>query len=274
MNSFRNLSGDLLASSANSYHQQVFVCGNYTGHYTGISVKNNSIKYNIAPSIGSTPFFTGYYADEQKTYVAQYNEIVRGYNHAGNLMYSANANPGYYIRKMIMNNKCLVAEEKAKTPVGNILVSFYETGSADRQVALAQDVVSFCEKDENNVFVFGNIGSQGVIQLFDRLNNNLWNPYPYALAPGTILCAIRIDFDTYLIAHSNGTIYKYQYTTGSLTTYLTGFTAKQLLFDSLNNDIYIVEPFLITVVDYSSKVTVHAVPSAESILDISLLYNR
>ena len=47
-------------------------------------------------------------------------------------------------------------------------------------------------------------------QLFDRENNYLWSPYPSPLATGTILSVAQISPTVYLIAHSNGTIYKYQ----------------------------------------------------------------
>jgi hypothetical protein len=94
------------------------------------------------------------------------------------------------------------------------------------------------------------------------------------LPPGSILSAVRIDPDTYLIGLSNGLIYKYQYLSSSLTTYLSGYTAKELKYDALNNNVYIVENNLMTAVDYISKSVVHSLSSAENILGISFLYNR
>jgi hypothetical protein len=274
MNFNNTFSGDYLAVSSSSYDQQVFMCGNYTGAFTSLTVPDNTLKFTISPAVSASPYFTGFYAEDRKIFVGRYDETIKGYSTAGNIIYSGTANPGYYVRRMIMNNGYMVAEEKHKTSSGKVLVSFYSTGTPEQQVAINQDVVAFCEKDDHKVFVFGNNAGQGVIQLYDRLNNNLWDPYPYSLAAGSILSAVKIDLDTYLIGHSNGTIYKYQYTSGSMTTYLNGYAANQLKYDALNNNVYIVEANLITAVDYPSKVIMHSVSSAESILGISFLYNR
>lgn len=274
MNSYNTFSGDFLGISASSYYQQVFKCGNYNGNFTSLALPDNTVKFTVSPQISSSPYFTAYYSEDKKVYVGRYDETVKGYNNAGNIIYNGTANSGYYIRNMIMNNGYLVAEEKNKTSAGKVLVSFYTTGTPKEQVAISQDVVAFCEKDDHNVFVFGNDAGQAAIQLYDRMNNSLWNPYPYALATGSILSAVKIDQDTYLLGHSNGTIYKYQYLSGSITTYLTGYTANQLKYDELNHDVYIAEANLLTAVDYASKTVVHSVSSPETILDFSFLYNR
>jgi hypothetical protein len=270
---FKNFSGDFTGTSASSYDQRVFLCGNYNGAFSGINI-DGSVKFSLSAITSSAPYFTGFYGEDKKNFVARHDdETVKGYDNSGQVIYTAHANPGYYVRKLIMNNGFLVAEEKSKTSSSRILVSFYSTGTAEQQVALNQDVVDLCEKDDHNVFVFGNNSGQGVIQLYDRLNNNLWEPYPYPLATGAILSAVKINETTYLIGHSNGTIYKYQYS-GGVTTYLTGFTAKRLRYDELNDQVYIVESNLITAVDFVSKIPVHVISSGENVLDISFLYNR
>ncbi|HEX8517091.1 MAG TPA: hypothetical protein VF868_12915 [Bacteroidia bacterium] len=274
LNLFRSFGGDFLGTSSSSYDQRVFMCGSYTGAFTGIKLENNSVILNIPPQVSSVPYFTGYMADDKKLYVARYDEQLFGYNNSGMNIYSARANNGYYIRKMIMNNGYLLAEEKNKFFPGDILVSFYTTGTYKQQVALSQEVAAFCEKDEHRVFVFGNSSGQGVIQLYDRVYNTISNPYNYSLAPGLITCAVKIDHDTYLVGHSNGTVYKYQYQNSSVTTFASGYSSKELKYDQLNNDIYVVESNRITVIDYNSGSVINSVSSAENILGISLLYNR
>jgi hypothetical protein len=275
MDLYQTFSGDCLSISTSSYFQEAFVCGYYSGGYSGFNLTDQSIKFNI-PSSGNigAPYFTAYYSEDKKNYVARYDEPIKGYDYSGNIIYNATANPGYYARKLYMNGVNLIAEEKQKTSSGKILVSFYSTGIAEQQTAISQDVLTFCEKDDHSVFVFGNLSGQGVIQLYDRLDNNLWNPYPYSLASGSILSAVKIDMDTYLIGHSNGTIYKYQYQNSSVTPYLTGYTAIQLKYDEFNNDVYIAEVNQVTRIDYPSKTIVNSITSTENITDISLLYNR
>jgi hypothetical protein len=271
---YSSFSGDYLGTSSSSYYQQVFLCGNYTGSFTSKLVADKSTVFNVSPLISSAPYFTAYYSEDKKVYLARFDEVIKGYNNSGNIIFNGTANPGYYVSKLGINNGFVIAAEKSKTSSSRLIVSFYSTGTPEQQVAINQDVVSFLEKDDHNVFVFGNDAGQGKIQLYDRLANSVWDPYPYALAPGTILSAVKIDEDTYLFGHSNGTIYKYQYTSSSLTTYLSGYTAIQLAYDELNNDVYIGEQNVLTAVDYPSKSVQHVISCPEPLLGFSLLYNK
>lgn len=274
LNFYHNFPGDCTGISSSSHFQEVFMCGYYNGSYSAISVADHSVKFNVASS-GTTgsPYFTAFYSEEKTNYVAKYDETIKGYDYAGNITYNALANSGYYARKLIMNGSYLIAEEKHKTSSGKILVSFFSTGTAEQQKAISQDVVTFFEKDESNVFVFGNEAGQGVIQIYDRLNNNLWSPY--GLMPsGSLLSAAKIDSNTFLIGLSNGIIYKYQYQNSNLIPYLNGYTAVKIKFDDVNKRIYIAESNRVVSVDYSSKTILNTINSSENILDISMLFNK
>ncbi len=267
-------SGDYLASSASSYYQQAYVCGYYTGYFSAYNVIDNSIRFTVPPYLSSSPFFTGYCATERNTYFARYDGFIRGYDYTGNVIYNANAQPGFYAQHLCFNSGHLLAEEKDKTSSVKKLITFYPTGVAQQETLITLDVVDFCEKDAVNVFMFGNSNGQGVIQLFDRINNNVWNPYNYSLPPGTISSVAQIDNNTYLIAHSNGTIYKYEYQNSSMTTYLTGYVANKIKYDIVNNELYVVASNTISTFDYATKTFHHSVNSGETIADIQFLYNR
>lgn len=271
---YHTFSGDYLASSVSSYDQQAYVCGNFTGNFTGHVLAFNSPKFIIAPITSSNPYFTGYYSDVRDVYVARYDGNIKGYNYAGGLIYNATALSGYYAQHMCFNNGQLIAEEKEIFTSIKKLVTYYATGSVEKNCALTQDVVAFCEMNSTNVFVFGNIAGQATIELFDRINNNLWSPYPFSLASGSLLSALKLDSDTYLLGHSNGTIYKYQYSLNSVTTYLTGYTAVKLKYDELNDKLYVVEANKVTTFDLATLSQVNTINSTETILDLHLLYNR
>jgi hypothetical protein len=274
LNLYHSFSSDFLGMSVSSYYQQAFLCGNYTGDFTGLSVKDNSIKFSVPAFISSAPSFTAYYSEDKFNYVANFDGSVRGYDSSGLVFYNASANSGYYVTKLIRNDGFLVAEEVSKTGGARILVSFYSTGTPEQQIVINQTVVQLCEKDDHSVFLFGNNAGQGVIQLYDRLDNSIWNPYPSSLPAGTILSALKIDDDTYLIGHSNGTIYKYQYQNSSLTPYLPGYTALKMKKDISGNMIYIAEQNKVTCINLFGASVINSIPSAQDIVDIDLLYNR
>jgi len=271
---YQNSNGDFLDFSANSYHQQVYVCGNHTGAFSSTELETNTLKFSYAASPSPNPFFTGYLASQKNSYVAFYDGYLRGYNNGGNIIYNANANPGYYIQKFAFTNGQLLAEQKEKQTGLKILTSYKTTGIGYQQTNLNQDIIAFCERDAETIFIFGNSSNQGVIQLFDRTNNNIWNPYPFSLATGPILSAIKINLNTYLIGHSNGTIYKYQYNITSVTPYIAGYIAKQLFYDEINNDLYVIEENKVNVFNYSNAGLKNSITSAEPIIDFELLYNR
>jgi hypothetical protein len=274
LNPVHSFSGDYIGASASSYFQQFTNCGNYSGAFSSIDLTTNVVKYTVPCVISASPYFTGYYATEKFSYVSYYNGFVKGYDHNGNVMYNANANPNHYIENFGFNGGYLLAEQVDKQTSARVLTSHQTTGVGYQQTGITQDVIAFCEKDNSNVFVFGNVAGQGVIQLFDRNNNNLWNPYPFPLATGALLSAVKIDSNTFLLGHSNGTIYKYQYQTSSVTTYLAGYIAKQLIFDDLNNEIYVVENNSISRFNYATAAVQNSIASPETILGLHLLYNR
>lgn len=267
-------SGDYLASSVSSYYQQAYRCGNYTGSFTGHVLEFNSPKFTVAPVTSSNPYFTGYCNDDLNTYVGRYDGNIKGYNYAGGIFYSAVALSGYYSQHMCFNDGYLIAEEKEIFTSTKKLVTYFPTGSVEKNCALTQDVVAFCEMDAANVFVLGNVGGQATLQLFDRTNNNIWNPYPFSLASGSLLSALKLDADTYLLGHSNGTIYKYQYSVNGITTFLPGYTAVKLKYDDVQNKLYVVEENRVTTFNMATMALVHTINSPETILDLHLLYNR
>lgn len=273
---YQGFSGDHLASVTNSYSQKFFHCGERTGHFTGVDLSNNSVFFDV-PIVSNppAPYFTGLCYANNNCYVGFYNEQIKGYDHTGAIVYNAKLQKGYFPLHISMdNNGQLVTEEQHKITGDKKLVCYYATGAAKQSVSLTQDIVTFCEMDNTRTVLFGNKAGQGSIQLYDRTTNNLQDPYPYTLAAGPILCALKLDADTYLIAHSNGIIYKYVYSSSSVTPYLTGYIALQLAKDDIANVLYVVEKNNINRFEYTGLKSLPIIHSAENIVDISFLYNR
>lgn len=271
---YHTFTGDYVGSGVTSYYQQGYNCGNYTGDFSARVLEFNTPKYSVSCISGFNPYFTGLLCDETYSYVAQYDGTIKGRGYTGNVVYNASALSGYYAKKMCFNSDQIVSEQIEKVGGAHKLVTYLPTGTSQMTTAISQDVVQFCEMDADNVFVFGNLAGQGTIQLYDRVNNNLWSPYPFTLAPGALLSAIKVDNDTYLLGHSNGTIYKYQFSISSVTSFLPGYTAVQLKYDDTHNELYVVEANKVTTINMGTTGVVHTINSSENILDLHLLYNR
>lgn len=272
---YQSFPGDHLASAVNSFSQKFFHCGERTGHFIGMDLENKSVFLDVpVASSPPAPYFTGFCFADNNCYVGFYNEQIKGYDQSGATVYNAKLPTGYYPIHLSMNNGQLISEEKHKITGDKKLVCYYTTGAARQSTALIQDVVAFCEKDATQVFLFGNKAGQGIIQLYDRVTNNLWDPYPYTLATGLVISALKLDADTYLIAHANGIIYKYNYSTSGVTPYLSGYTALQLLKDDHTNILYVIEKNAINGFELPGLKPLPVIHSSEPILDVGLLYNR
>lgn len=271
---YHTFSGDYLASAVSSFSQQVYRCGNYTGAFEAMDLEFNTTKFSVPAVASTSPYFTAFYSNETNCYVARYDGAILGYDNAGVVVYNSMCVPGYYVASMSYCGNQMVTVEKDKlTPITK-LITYYPTGVPEKECLINQDIVAFCEKDINNLFIFGNVNGQGVIQLFDKINNNLWNPYPYILPTGAISSVVKVDENTYLLSHANGTIYKYTYSTASVTAYLSGYAAVQLKFDALNNHLIVSEANMIHVFNYTTGSVVHSIPVSETVLGVELLYNR
>ena len=141
-----------------------------------------------------------------------------------------------------------------------------------QETNVAQDVIEFFSKDTDNFFVFGNSSGQGVIEIYQISSNGFWTPH--TLLPGTVLCAEQIDSDTYLIGHSNGNIYKYIYSTNSSTPFITGVLARNIKYDSVNQQVIVTEGNKIKQFDYTTASLINTIVHADSIFDIHVLYNH
>lgn len=270
--SYKSFSGDFMSMESNSYYQFIYKCGSNSGSFSGIDATYDIEDFSIAAN--SSNFFTSFYATEKTNYIGYFYGNIRGYNYRGNVVYGANTVSGYFPLRIINNANYIVSVQMEFVTGNKLLVTYYPNGNIQQQLPLTQDATALFEKDATNVFVFGNNSSgQGVIQLFDRLNNNLWNPYPFSLA-SSIQSVVQITPTVYLLALSNGTIYKYDYQISSVTAYASGYNPIQMRYDEVNNRLYIVEGSALKVLNYSSASLMNTYLLSDPLKAVCLLYNR
>ncbi|MBA3706623.1 MAG: hypothetical protein H0W84_12210, partial [Bacteroidetes bacterium] len=126
---YHNFASDYIGSSISSYYQQAYVCGNYTGSFTGIKLLDKSQKFTISPIVSSEPYFTGFYNDDRNNYVARYDGFMKGYDYMGNVIFVAEADIGFYPQHMFLNNNYFIAEQQNKTSGIKKLITYLYTGT-------------------------------------------------------------------------------------------------------------------------------------------------
>lgn len=268
------LQGDYSASAVNSYYQDLYVAGKHTGHATAVVLGPGSVKWAIPVIQGSAPYFTNVYNDGNYAYISYYDGNLRGYDHNGVLKYTATAAQNFYPVKSLHHEEYILTEQRDMTsPVRKLVVYYAANGTGKQETSLLnQDVTAFYSKDADNVFVFGNNGSQGVIEVYSMSGNGFWAPH--TLPAGRLLSVAQVDSNTYLIGHENNIVYKFQYLPLSLTPFINGVQANAITYDPVMDQVIIGDNNYLRLYNYANAGLVNSAAHNDTITAVHVWYNK
>ncbi len=267
-----SFNGDFSGSAISSWHQQLYLAGNYTGDHRAIELAGHSIKWSV-PYIGSSnPYFTGVSSDEKSNYLSYFGGQVKALDQNGSTRYFTTPSGGYYPLKSFVSGSYLLQEQKDYTSSQRKLVVYYSSSGVGKQETLIPETVTeLFTKDADNVYLFGNASGQAKMEIYTVSGNSFWNR---TLPAGTLAAATQVNSDTYLLAYTNGTIYKYTYSNNSLITWLSGVNAVKLRYDEVNGEVCIAELKKLSSYDLNSSGLKKTLTVPDTILDMHILFNR
>ncbi len=268
-------SGAYVSSAVSSYHQKFFVATSSTssGALRVIDIASGNQLWSESQPNSSANYFMNLMSDEQYLYCSYYDEYIQKYNYNSYREKAYASASSNYPELVVKYYDYFVSEQKSKSSNPTNISVFYNTGALKQQKDVGMDVVSILEKDASNLFVLGNNGTQGELKIYDFTNNFFWAPT--TLSAGKVIDAIRIDNSTILIAHENGTIYKYQYSSTGLTPYITGVFASKLGYDGVNNQLLVASAKDLVYYNYSiTPSVIHTTTFTDTIQNIHILYNK
>jgi hypothetical protein len=268
------LSGDYAASSINSYYQDLYVSGKYSGGMNAVSLQNNSLKWNLPVVQGTVPYFTNVYNDGNYSYVSYYSGHLRGYDHNGTLKYTVTAAENFFPDNTYHHGEYIISEQHDKTsPVRKLAVYYASNGTGKQETSvLFQDVIAFHSKDPDNIFVFGNSGSQGDISIYSMSGNSFWSPY--GLPSGRLLSVAQVDNNTYLLAHENQVVYKFQYNPLGLIPLITGVKATSIQYDPVMSQVVTSGDNNLRLYNYQNGAMINSVLYSDTIRGVHVWYNK
>ncbi|MCC7302950.1 MAG: hypothetical protein IT233_09935 [Bacteroidia bacterium] len=267
-------SGDLLEMEISSWYGDLYFGGHYTGSTQAIELDDNSVSWTISPVVSSNPYFTDIMVSGKYLYVSFYDGRIRGYTNSGNVMYNSIAAPNWTVRRIgTHTGNYIVADIKELTSAFRKIILFNgSTGAGIQETYMYQDVVAFYSKDNNDIFCFGNDAGQGKMEIYQVSTNGFWTPYP--VPSGSINSVARVDAGTYLIAHSNGNIYKYTYSNNSFLPHVPGVNASKVLYDPAGQYIFTIEGNLIRRYNYQTGALINTITHSAPVTDLELRYNK
>lgn len=267
-------SGAYVSSAVSSYHQKFFIATSSTssGALRVIDAISGNQLWSESQPNSSANYFMNLMSDEQYLYCSYYDEYVQKFNYNSYREKAFTSASSYYPETFVKYYDYYISEQKSKTSNPTNISVFYSTGSLKQQQTVNMDVVAILEKDASNLFVIGNNGTQGELKIYDFANNFFWAPT--TLAIGKVTDAVRIDNNTILIAHENGTIYKYQYSSTGLTPLITA-SASKLAYDAVNNQLLVASAKDLIYYNYAIVPSVaHTTTFTDTIQNIHILYNK
>lgn len=265
--------GDLLKMDISSWYGDLYLGGYYYGQTQAVELDDNTPLWNLNATVSSNPYFTDLAVSGKTLYVAHYDGRIKGYNYTGQVNYNAAAAPNWTVRKIARHDTYMIADIREMTSAQRKLVVFNgSTGAGLQETYMNQDVVGFFTKDNNDVFCFGNDAGQGKMEIYQLSTNGFWTPYP--VPAGTISSVAQVDAGTYLVAHSNGNIYKYTYSNNSFLIHVPGVSASKVCFDPVSQLIYTIEGSQVKRYNYLTGALVNTVTHSAPIYDLVLLYNK
>lgn len=268
-----SFTGDFLEMEISSWYKDLYLGGHYNGSTLAIETDDNSQLWSIPAVISSNPYFTDIHVSGKNVYVSYYDGRIKGYSYNGATNFNAASAPNWTVRKISRHDIYMIADTKDQTSAQRKLVVFNgTTGAGVQEAFLNQDVLEFYSKDNSDLFCFGNEAGQGKMEIYQLSSNGFWTPY--SVPAGLINSVAQVDAGTYLIAHSNGNIYKYTYSNNSFLVHVPGVTASKVCFDPVNLLIYTIEGTQVKRYNYQTGVLVNSITHSAGIMDLELLFNK
>lgn len=266
--------GNFGSSAVSSDLQQLYICGKTSGNMDVYNLDNKQLNWSI-PAINTpqSTYFTNLYYNENTIYVSFYDEYVKGYNNDGQATYSSILTNMYPVKLHKHEDYMIVSQQSVNiTDNGAIGLYYFSTGMLKQSWSTNIKVVEMFSKDMDEVVIFGNVNSDGKVLIYNIENNNSWT----AANPGSeIYDVCQIDSKTYLLACEND-IKLYQYQSNSITTYISGISAKNLKIDKINGNLYIGEDYKISIYEafYPTPNFLNSKDLSNRLFDFQFVYNK
>jgi len=174
---------------------------------------------------------------------------------------------------LFANNTHLLVERRQNgTSVTRL--SVYRNGnfSLKHELNLSNmQIVAFCERNANEVFIFGNLNGQAKVWLYDMESNGYWEPRQ--LPEGRLLHAAKGEGQTYFLAHSTG-LYHYTYNPNFLNTIRPNVPYQRLVYDRADGYLFASKGNTLDVIAGQQGALVTTFAHADSIVSMDIHYTK
>ncbi len=269
-----NVTGDYSGSAIYSRNHELFTTGKIGGSFNSFNLNDNSLLWSKPPGSFPLPTFQSLFLRDDLIYVSYYDGNIKAYDKNGSIKYTVQQQ-GFFRPDVIYKNDQYLFSEIYYPGTGlNKIASFYlVTGIENQEHAIDIDLKNIYTLDQNRLLLFGNdlLSGQGKIETYTISGNG--TSMLHLIPTGNLNRVVQIDNNHYFISHSDG-IYLYDYTLNSLTPFVSGFHAYSLEYEDLYQELFACSGNQVHVYNSATGSFEYDVASADSVMDVQILYNK
>ena len=262
---------DILKLCVNSLTDRLSLVGNYSTGIFHYDIPNRTVVWSDQVfTVAQTERFKDLTCFENTTYTALYDRELRSYGLNGSL--TMNLQTGDYRPELLFVNEDFLAVEMNLVGGNEHFIFVYNRATRVLlwQLQLPMDLVAVCPYQSNEVFLFGNDGSQARVLQYDLGTNAYWEPRQ--LPTGKVLDAVQMDGAKYAIAHENG-LYSYTYSPNYLNLITAGTSFQSVSFDVDNATLIGATQNVLNEITTNGQV-IHTIVATDSITSADIHYTR
>jgi len=267
------LSGDFAASAISSKDQCLYTTGVFSGSFNNLNLNSEVLTWSVNNPGTGLPFFENVYYANGLTYLALYNQAIKGYDKSKNVNFTAATATNTYPHALFSNGTYVFAEQRNISTYDVRLEVYYSgSGAGMQEYQLNQDVVAMYSYDANDILIFTNNNGNGNVLDFNINSNSATQTI--VLPAGKIYSVLQITPKYYLLAYQNQVYFYSKASVESTGLYQTVPASSAMQFDSLNNEVFIANGTQMNIYNYTNSSLITTVNLPDTIKDIKVLYNK
>lgn len=266
--------GDYSLSEISSKYQLLFVAGEFTGKLNAIDLQDNTVLWSLANQTNNTlPWFYSINFTQNTLFVGTQNSAITGYSTTGMAIRAYSSTTTWHATKIIETEGRIIAQTQSVATASPKLMQFY---SSSANYILEQDIpfliTNFFSLNTENILLVANQNERGCVYSYNFLLHSM-----STICESTtdkIIDAIQINSSEFLILTTQQVLKLDLSQQNNLYSISTVSDGKQLLFDEISNQFFVVKNQEIATYSFTSGMLKNTISTTKPIAHAHLLYNR
>jgi hypothetical protein len=270
---------DFSASALNSVNGHLYICGRYSGPLAAYDLRNGHELLWKEDAVNSPPFpfFTGMSWDGKYVVAGYHDNRVKGFFPSGMQSFAFILDeffPEVFLRHYDSQQQkdYLIIGATHFSALANAISVHYDQSYTNMQFLMTtKKVTHMFSKNSNEVYIFGNSGQQGFMEIYSISSNNTY--VLKTLPTGKLFDVVPVRPGIFILSHETGLL-MYNFGNNSLTPYGSFTEGGSLAYDESSDKIFFGHQNSFSIIDFLTVNIEGNINLADSIMGMHILYNK